>query len=81
MDHAELSRCIDLLWSLTQGMDWTDLKKIVKAEAKKGNPIAQLIHELRLDNNQITLLLMFGLDYLEEEDQCAPVTPVEIDLG
>jgi len=66
---------------LAQGMDWVNLKKMVKAEQKKGNPIAQLIHQLKLETNQITLLLTFGLDALEEEEQTLPVTCVDVDLG
>ncbi len=36
-----------------QGTDWTSLKKLVKQEAKKGNPIAQIIHQLKLESNQV----------------------------
>jgi hypothetical protein len=40
-----------------QGTDWTTLKKLVKLEAKKGNPIAQLIHQLKLETNQVTMFI------------------------
>lgn len=33
-------------------MDWQDLEDLVRAEAANGNPIASLIHELRLDRNK-----------------------------
>lgn len=66
---------------LAQGMDWIELKKVVKAEAKKGNPIAQLIHQLKFETNQVTLMLTFGLDNLDEENQTLPVTLVDVDLG
>ena len=66
---------------LSQGTDWGALKRMVKEEAKRGNPIASLIHSLKLETNQITLLLTFGLDYLGEEEQTAPVAAVDIDLG
>jgi predicted ribosome quality control (RQC) complex YloA/Tae2 family protein len=36
---------------LAQGADWGALKKMVKEEARKGNPIASLIHGLKLDQN------------------------------
>ncbi|CAN0069596.1 unnamed protein product, partial [Ectocarpus fasciculatus] len=38
--------------ALANGMDWQDLEDLVKAETANGNPIASLIHELRLDRNQ-----------------------------
>ncbi|CAM9368366.1 unnamed protein product, partial [Scytosiphon promiscuus] len=38
--------------ALANGMDWQDLDELVKAETANGNPIASLIHELRLDRNQ-----------------------------
>ena len=66
---------------LSQGMDWNALKKMIKEESRKGNPIAQLIHSLKLDTNQITLQLTFGLDEMDEEMQTAPVTAVDVDLG
>uniref|UniRef100_A0A0C3U817 NFACT RNA-binding domain-containing protein n=2 Tax=Geminigeraceae TaxID=589343 RepID=A0A0C3U817_GUITC len=66
---------------LSQGMDWASLKKLVKEEGRKGNPIAQMIHGLKLDSNQITLLLTFGLDAMEEEEQTLPVVAVDVDLG
>jgi predicted ribosome quality control (RQC) complex YloA/Tae2 family protein len=66
---------------LSQGMDWGALKRVVKEESRKGNPIASLIHSLKLETNQITLMLTFGLDYLGEEEQTAPVTTVDVDLG
>lgn len=39
--------------ALANGMDWQDLDELVKAETANGNPIASLIHELRLDRNQV----------------------------
>lgn len=39
--------------ALANGMDWQDLEELVKAETANGNPIASLIHELRLDRNQV----------------------------
>ncbi|MGB1606822.1 MAG: NFACT RNA binding domain-containing protein, partial [Promethearchaeia archaeon] len=66
---------------LSQGTDWNALKKIIKEETRKGNPVAQIIHSLKLDTNQITLQLTFGLDELDEESQTAPVTAVDVDLG
>lgn len=38
--------------ALANGMDWQALDDLVKAETANGNPIASLIHELRLDTNK-----------------------------
>lgn len=38
-------------------MDWQDLNDLVKEEKRRGNPIALLIDTLKLDTNQITLVL------------------------
>lgn len=39
--------------ALANGMDWQDLDELVKVEIANGNPIASLIHELRLDQNKV----------------------------
>ncbi|KAL0093728.1 fibronectin-binding protein A N-terminus-domain-containing protein [Phycomyces blakesleeanus] len=49
-------------------MDWQDLKELVKDEKRRGNPIAQIIDGLKLDTNQITLLLS-DPDELESESE------------
>ncbi|CAN0467176.1 unnamed protein product, partial [Hapterophycus canaliculatus] len=41
--------------ALANGMDWQDLDELVKAETANGNPIASLIHDLRLDRNQASV--------------------------
>ena len=67
---------------LSQGTDWNALKKMmIKEESRKGNPVAQIIHSLKLDTNQITLQLTFGLDEMDEDSQTAPVTAVDVDLA
>lgn len=42
--------------ALANGMNWQDLDELVKAETANGNPIASLIHELRLDRNKVCCL-------------------------
>ncbi|CBN79324.1 conserved unknown protein [Ectocarpus siliculosus] len=59
--------------ALANGMDWQDLEDLVKAETANGNPIASLIHELRLDRNQVVLSLPTAED--GEDDQL-----VEVDI-
>ncbi|KAL7747767.1 hypothetical protein RI367_006891 [Sorochytrium milnesiophthora] len=43
--------------ALANGVDWVDLEKMVAEETRHGNPIASSIAQLKLDTNQITLLL------------------------
>lgn len=38
--------------ALANGMDWQNLDELVKAETANANPIASLIHELRLNRNK-----------------------------
>jgi predicted ribosome quality control (RQC) complex YloA/Tae2 family protein len=54
---------------------------MIKEESRKGNPVAQLIHSLKLETNQITLQLTFSLDDMDDETQTVPVTAVDVDLG
>ncbi|KAI9257286.1 hypothetical protein BDA99DRAFT_441428 [Phascolomyces articulosus] len=48
-------------------MDWRDLNELVAEEKKRGNPIADIIHALKLETNQITLLLTDPEEYDSEE--------------
>ncbi|RCI00962.1 hypothetical protein CU097_012324 [Rhizopus azygosporus] len=67
-------------------MDWQDLNDLVKEEKRRGNPIALLIDTLKLDTNQITLVLT-DPDYHEEsEDEDEKEKPketfkVDVDIG
>jgi len=36
-------------------MDWNDLNNAVKQARKEGDPIANIIHKLRLESNQVTM--------------------------
>lgn len=62
--------------ALANGMDWADLKQMVKEERKAGNPVAGLIHSMQLEKNQITLLLSNNLDDMVEEEKTRPVDKV-----
>jgi len=75
--------------AVASALDWDDLARMVKQEKRNGNPIAQIIHSLQLDKNEITLLLNtnalhdVGEEYLAE-DYSADASPsilVEVDLG
>ncbi|KAI9492473.1 fibronectin-binding protein A N-terminus-domain-containing protein [Zychaea mexicana] len=73
-------------------MDWQDLNELVKEEKKRGNPIADIIGSLKLQTNQITLLLSEPDGYeseedssdedtdSEEEDEEWPKGPVKVDV-
>ncbi|CAM6100258.1 unnamed protein product [Calypogeia fissa] len=67
--------------ALASGMDWKNLERMVKEEKKAGNPVAGLIHNLRLETNQITLLLSNNLDDMDEEEKTRPVDKVVVDLA
>jgi predicted ribosome quality control (RQC) complex YloA/Tae2 family protein len=43
-------------------LDWSQLTQLVKDEKRRGNAVAQLIHELRLDKNEIVLMLYDDTD-------------------
>lgn len=43
---------------VNQGMDWTDIEKLIKVEKSRGNPVANMIAQpLNLQKNRITLIL------------------------
>lgn len=45
--------------AIASQMDWRDLRELVNQEKGRGNPIAQIIDDLKLETNQITLLLSY----------------------
>jgi predicted ribosome quality control (RQC) complex YloA/Tae2 family protein len=49
-------------------LDWTELTQLVKEEKRRGNPVAQLIHELRLEKNEVVLML-YDDDGDQDEDE------------
>ncbi|CEG84016.1 hypothetical protein RMATCC62417_17873 [Rhizopus microsporus] len=67
-------------------MDWQDLNDLVKEEKRRGNPIALLIDTLKLETNQITLVLT-DPDYHEEsenedeEEKPKETFKVDVDIG
>jgi predicted ribosome quality control (RQC) complex YloA/Tae2 family protein len=67
--------------ALAAGMDWDELKALIRTERKAGNPVATLIHELHLERNAITLLLSNTLDDAAEEEMTAQCAKVEVDLN
>ena len=46
-------------------MDWRELHELVTEEKKRGNPIADIIHGLKLETNQLTLILSYVLIFYQ----------------
>ncbi|KAG0171134.1 hypothetical protein DFQ28_003900 [Apophysomyces sp. BC1034] len=70
-------------------MDWQDLKELVNEEKKRENPIALIIDSLKLETNQITLLMTNPDEIAEDsedsetdEEQSEPsIVKVDVDIG
>ncbi|KAI9260165.1 fibronectin-binding protein A N-terminus-domain-containing protein [Sporodiniella umbellata] len=72
-------------------MDWQDLNDLVKEEKRKENPIALLIEKLKLETNQITLVLTDHGDEEESdsdsdnetgrEEKAKQVYRIDVDIG
>ncbi|KAJ8661496.1 hypothetical protein O0I10_002762 [Lichtheimia ornata] len=55
--------------AIASQMDWRDLRELVNQEKSRGNPIAQIIDDLKLETNQITLLLSSTEDESDTSDE------------
>ncbi len=79
---SETQAIIDILHVMqSSGIAWTDIARMIKEEKKAGNPLANLIHKLNLEKNQVTLLLDAAND--DDNDVFAnfdPVVRIDIDL-
>eukprot|EP01102_Stenamoeba_stenopodia_P015841 TRINITY_DN546_c0_g1_i1.p1 TRINITY_DN546_c0_g1~~TRINITY_DN546_c0_g1_i1.p1 ORF type:complete len:1148 (-),score=396.63 TRINITY_DN546_c0_g1_i1:62-3505(-) len=76
----DVDRAIMIIRSaIASGIDWTELARIVKDEKKKGDPIAGMIHRLKLESNEITLLL--NAQDQTEEEMTRPSDQVDIDIS
>lgn len=49
---------------INSGISWNDITRMIKDEKKSGNPLANIIHKLNLEKNQVSLLL----DAVNEDD-------------
>ncbi|KAG0266612.1 hypothetical protein DFQ27_009619 [Actinomortierella ambigua] len=82
--------------AVATGMDWKDLADLVEEEKRHGNPIALMIDSLKLDSNQVCVILAdpFEEDVydeeadqedMEEEDRNQPMPKdtmlVDLDIG
>ena len=78
----EVDAAIEAVASLVaSGMDWAEVATVVKEERKKGNPVAELILSLNLEQNRMTLLLSVNLDDASEEELSKPASKVGVDLS
>ncbi|KAG0261714.1 hypothetical protein BG011_000741 [Mortierella polycephala] len=55
--------------AIATGMDWKDLADLVEEEKKHGNPIALMIDALKLESNQVCVILSDPYDEEEEDVQ------------
>ena len=49
--------CLVIRSAVASSMDWGDIHLLVKEAQSRGDPVASCIHGLKLESNQITLLL------------------------
>ncbi len=49
--------CLVIRSAVASSMDWGDIHLLVKEAQARGDPVASCIHGLKLESNQITLLL------------------------
>ena len=78
----EVEQAINIIRSaIANSIDWKELSNIIKEEKKKGEQIACLIHKLKLETNEISLLLTPKEMEGEEEMMTRPAQVIDIDIG
>ena len=60
--------CLVIRSAVASAMDWGDIELLLKDAQARGDPVAMAIQALKLQTNEITLLLM-GLEGEEEEEK------------
>eukprot|EP01127_Copromyxa_protea_P022660 TRINITY_DN8259_c0_g1_i2.p1 TRINITY_DN8259_c0_g1~~TRINITY_DN8259_c0_g1_i2.p1 ORF type:complete len:1045 (-),score=329.71 TRINITY_DN8259_c0_g1_i2:172-3051(-) len=77
-----VDECIDAIRvSLAHQIDWSQLNNYIKEERNAGNPLALMIHKLKLQENKITVLLFDKYLAEDEEAYDLPTEPVDIDVS
>ena len=67
--------------AIANSMDWSELGRIIKEEKKNGDRIAEIIYQLKLETNHVTLLLS-NIPYdADEEELTGEPEIVEIDIS
>ncbi|KAL0479285.1 nuclear export mediator factor NEMF [Acrasis kona] len=64
--------------AVAQAYDWEEIKRIIKEQKKDNNPIAKMIQQLKLETNQITLLLKSHDD--DDESHSQPQA-IDVDIN
>jgi len=77
----DVDKAIKIVGSyISNAVPWEQLNAVIKEEKKKGNPIASIIHRLKLETNEIVLLLSKS-NAMTEEEITAESEQVDIDIG
>lgn len=87
---AEVDEAIQLIrLALATGLSWSELKNVLRTRQREGHPVANIIHELALERNSISVLLVdpnyddeFEVDDEDQGDEGAvPPVVVEVDIS
>jgi uncharacterized protein YpmB len=69
----DVDEAIEIICSaVAQAYDWEEIRRIIKEQKREGNHIAKMINNLKLETNQITLLLNSNVDPLPH--------PIQVDV-
>jgi len=75
-----VDQCINAIRvSLSQKIGWSQLNDYIKEDRNNGNPLAMMIHKLKLEENHVTILLY--PKFVDEEEQTSAAETVDIDIG
>ena len=66
--------------AIANSIDWAELNRIVKEEKKNGDPIAQIIQQLHLEENKITLMLS-DIPYDSDEELTSKPALVSVNIS
>ncbi|KAJ9460791.1 Nuclear export mediator factor NEMF-like protein [Diplonema papillatum] len=63
--------------AIGRAVDWKELARVVKEQKRLGNPVASMIHDLKLDKNKVSLLLT----HADETDDTQEAHVIDVDLA
>eukprot|EP00166_Cyanidium_caldarium_P004456 ctg_47.g27 len=66
--------------AVASGIPWSDLQIMVAEERRRGNPVAEMVQSLRLERNEVTLLLPDELEAGSEDEAVPALVPVTLNL-
>lgn len=77
-----VEQCISIFRNIrSEHVDWNELAQQIKTEKENGNPIALMIHKLKLLENKVTLYLSDTFLVEDEDEYDKPAEIVDIDIG